>query len=444
MTGSFRPRVLGASELRLFISHFSAQVLIFVWLLSVPSCLSQSWRWMPKDSESLLQASQEQSQPKAQEESPTTAPDAVIHSVVDAIAKNYLRARANPLWNLTRDKLLAGKYKNSAEAFQAVQNQLPNMEDSELNLLTPREVEEVQSVALGQKVGLGLADFCIDMQIETGRARVVTPIAGSPAMKAGIQPGDVIVSINGKATSDLSHEQVIDTLNSATPGGFKLQIERGENMVTAVVQPSSEKLEPLQSMVKRVSGKSIGYIRPVLFTPDLPQRAREAVTKLEQEGVAGYILDLRNNPGGFLNSARDLAGMFITGKLGYALRSNGVKQPIEVGGEPLTKKPLAVLINGGTASASEFLAGALQGLHRGVLVGSITYGRGQAQIFVPLTEGYGIQIPSVQLLTPDDKAFKGKGISPDIEIEQAQLQESQVAAQKDQQFMRAVKELIAH
>lgn len=438
--------MIGSSELKLSLPHFCVQVLIFFCLLSGPPCRSQSLRWLPKDSESLLQASQEQAQPqpKAQEQSPATTPDAVIHSVVDAIAKNYLRARANPLWNLTRDKLLAGKYKNSTEAFQAVRDQLPNMEDSELNLLTPSEVEEVQSVALGQKVGLGLADFCIDMQIETGRARVVTPIAGSPAMKAGIQPGDVILSVNGKATSELSHEQFMDTLSSATPGGLKLQIERGENTVTAVVQPSSEKLEALQSMVKRVSGKSIGYIRPVLFTPDLPQKARAAVTKMEQEVVVGYILDLRNNPGGFLNSARDLAGVFVTGKLGYALRSNGVKQPIEVGGEPLTKKPLVVLINGGTASASELLAGALQGLHRGVLVGSITYGRGQAQIFVPLAEGYGIQIPSVQLLTPDEREFKGKGIAPDIEIEQPQLQESQVAGQKDQQFMRAVKELTTH
>lgn len=405
----------------LFLCDFCVPLLIFVLLFPVSLCVR---------GESLALAAQDQTR--------ATNPDSVIQSAIDAIQKHYLRARANPLWNIARDKLLAGKYKDSTEAFQALKNQLPYMEDPELNLLTPDEIAAVQAVALGQKVGLGLEDFCLDMQVETGRARVVTAIFGSPAMKAGIEPRDVIVSINGKPTSEMSHEQVMDMLRASGPEGVKLDLERGERTLNVVLRPSAEKVDVLESDVKHVSGKSVGYIRVALFTPDLAQQARDAVTKLEQSGVDGYVLDLRNDPGGFLNSAKGVAGLFATGTLGFEVRSNDQKEPVEVKSTPVTAKPLAVLINAGTASASEFLAGGLQGRHRAVLVGERSYGRGQAQIFTFIADGYGIQIPSVLFLTPDGEPFKGKGIEPDIEVKQPQLAENQLTGPKDLQFLRAV------
>jgi carboxyl-terminal processing protease len=371
------------------------------------------------------------------------SPDAIIKSVIDAIQKHYLRARANPLWNISRNTLLAGDYKDASEAFQAVQKQIPYMEDPELNLLTPEEVATLQAETLGQRVNLGLSDFCLDLQVETGRARVVTPIAGSPAMKAGIEPRDVILSINGKPTSDMSHEQVVDALHTPAPTGVKLEIERGERILKAELQPSSEKPEVFQSALKQVSGKNIGYIRISLFTLDLGQQATEAITRMEKAGVDGYILDLRNNPGGFLNSAIAFAGLFTSGTLGYELRSHDEKRTVEAKGTPLTKKPLAVLINGGTASAAEFLAAALQGTHRGMLVGERSYGRGQAQMFVFLADGYGLQIPSVTLLTPSGDKFKGKGISPDVEIQQPQLPDNKFTGPQDMQFLKAVSKGLA-
>lgn len=379
----------------------------------------------------------------AQETKPPDTPEGVVHAALKAIDANYLAAQKNPLWNISQDALLKGKYKDTSQAFQAIQKQLPYMQDSELNLLTPEEIKAVQAEALGQKVGIGLGDFCVDQQIETGRARVVTPLVGSPAMKAGLLPGDVIVSIDGKATSEMSHEQVMDALRSAGDGGIKLSIERGERTLTHVLQPSPEKIEVLRSSLKRVAGKNVGYIRIALFTPDAAQMAREAVSKLEQEGVDGYVLDLRNDPGGFLNSARDVAGLFATGTLGYKTPSNNQKEAMEAKGPPLTTKPLAVLINAGTASASEFLSAALQGLHRGTLVGEGSYGRGRAQIFVPLAEGYGLQIPAVQLLTPGEKEIAGKGILPDIPVKQMQLMDSQYAGPGDHQFLRAAQSLNA-
>ena len=381
---------------------------------------------------------QEAAKPKEQE-NPAAAK--IVSDAVKAIDEHYLRAQANPLWNIAKDALLTGKYHDVSDAVQAIQKQLPQMEDSELNLLTPDEIAAVQAEATGQNLGLGLCNFCIDLQVATGRARVVTPLAGSPAMIKGIESGDVILSINGKSTSEMSHEQVADALRASTPAGVQLQIQRVERILRFVLQPSSEKLQPLRSEVKKVNGKSIGYIRVALFTPDLVTLAHDAMAKLEQSGVDGYVLDLRNNPGGFLNAATALAGLFAKGTLGFKVNSSKKKDPIETTGTPLTQKPLAVLINQGTASASEFLSSGLKDLHRGQLVGTHTYGRGQAQIFFPLDEGYGIQIPSVQFLTVEGQNYKGKGIAPDVEVKEPQLQEHQLAGPADKQFLRAAQSL---
>lgn len=381
---------------------------------------------------------QEAAKPKEPDD-PTA--DKIVQDAVQAISDHYLHVQANPLWNIAEDALLKRQYHNSAEAFQAIQQQLPGLEDSELNLLTPAQITAIQAEATGQSMGLGLADFCIDLQVGTGRARVVTPLAGSPAMVKGIEPRDVIVTINDKQTSEMNHEQVADALRSAAPGGTRLEIERGDKTLHFTLEASGEKLQPLRSEVKRVGGKSIGYIRVTMFVPELGALARDAVSKLEQGGVDGYVLDLRNNPGGFLNSARALAGVFMTGSMGFRVDSKKKKEPIEATGTPLTKKLLAIIVNEGTASASEILSSGLQGSHRAQLVGTSTYGRGQAQIFFPVAEGYGIQIPSVLFLTLDGQSYKGKGISPDIEVKQPQLQENQLAGSLDKQFLRAVQSL---
>ena len=238
-----------------------------------------------------------------QEANKSANPADLVKSVVKAIDERYLRARANAKWNIAKDAIMAGKYRDSAQAFEAIQKQLPGLEDPELNVLSSAQIAAVQSEALGEKIGLGLHDFCIDMEIESGRARVVTPVVGSPAMKSGVQPGDVIVSINGKPTGDMNHEQVMDALRSQGAGGTHLEILRGEKTLKLTLQPSPEKLQPVYSARRQIKGKNIGYVRVAQFTPDVANAVREAVNKLEQSGVDGYVLDLRNNPGGFLDQA---------------------------------------------------------------------------------------------------------------------------------------------
>ena len=362
----------------------------------------------------------------------------MAQDVIKIIDEHYLRAQANPLWNLAKEKILAGNYHNPAEASQGIQTQLAILEDSELNLLNSAEMAATQSEALGEKIGIGLPDFAIDRNIDSGEARVVTPVVGSPAMQAGIEPRDVIASINGKGTNDMTHEQVMQALRA---GPAHLAIHRGDRRMQVTLQPSAEKLRAVEFFVKPTRKGKIGYIRIAQFTPDVAAAVKNAISNLEQSEVSAYILDLRNNPGGFLNAVREVAGFFATGTLGYKRSPDDKREPVDATGKPLTDKPLAILINGGTASAAEFLAGGLQGLQRAILVGTKTYGRGRAQIFFPLGDDYGLQVPSVELLTPAGKGFKDTGIAPGIEVRQGILQEKDLGGIRDRQFVRAEAEL---
>jgi len=374
----------------------------------------------------------------SQKDSTPSGPPPMAQDVIKIIDGHYLRAQANPLWNLAKEKILAGNYHNPAEAFQGIQTQLAILEDSELNLLDSAGMAATQSEALGEKIGIGLPDFAIDRKIDSGEARVVTPVVGSPAMQAGIEPRDVIASINGKGTNDMTHEQVMQALRA---GPAHLVIHRGERRMRITLQPSAEKLRAVEFFVRPARKGKIGYIRIAQFTPDVAAAVKNAIGNLEQSGVSAYVLDLRNDPGGFLNAVREVAGFLATGTLGYKRSSGDKREPVDVTGKPLTDKPLAILINGGTASAAEFLAAGLQGLHRAILVGAKTYGRGRAQIFFPVGDDYGLQVPSVELLTPAGKGFKDNGIAPGIEVAQGLLPEKDLGSLRDRQFVRAVAEL---
>jgi len=362
----------------------------------------------------------------------------MARDVIKIIDEHYLRAQANPLWNLAKDKILAGDYHNPVEAFQGIQTQLAILEDSELNLLNSAEMAATQSEALGEKIGIGLPDFAIDRNVDSGEARVVTPVVGSPAIQAGIEPRDVIASINGKGTNDMTHEQVMQALRA---GPVHLAIHRGDRRVEVTLQPSAEKLRPVEFSVSSARNEKIGYIRIAQFTPDAASAVKNAINNLEQSGVSAYVLDLRNNPGGYLNAVREVAGFFVTGTLGYKRSPGDKREPVDATGKPLTDKPLAILINGGTASAAEFLAGGLQGLQRAILVGTKTYGRSRAQIFFPVSDDYGLQVPSVELLTPAGKGFKDSGIAPGIEVERGLMQEKDRGGIRDRQLLRAEVEL---
>lgn len=367
-----------------------------------------------------------------------TNPSSTVRHAVSIIDRQYLHAASNRAWKQAKQALLTGEYQSAAEAYQALGEQLARVHDPELYLVNSREFRAREEELEAKRVGTGLASFAIDRDPSSGYARVVTAIAGSPAARAGIRPRDLIVSINGRPTREMSHEEILDALGVEAARKVRLNIRRGWRTRKVTLEPSGRSLDAVQFSRKKIDGKRVGYIRVLLFTPDAGQKVQRAVNELDHPGVDGYVLDLRNNPGGSLSSAERAATAFTAGVLGTEVRGSGQFKRLLTRGAPLTGKPLIVLINGGTASAAEVLAAALHDLHRAVLVGSSSFGRGRTQAYIPLSDGYGIFVPTGEILTPDGRALKPAGIRPDLKVAGDLLPAGRIATRHDKQFERAV------
>lgn len=359
--------------------------------------------------------------------------------VVSTIDDRYLFADSNPTWKVARGRILAAKDSTRDAMYAHIASELATLRDSELHLVSPEEAAAIDREGKGAALGIGLIDFGIDVVPETGEARVVTPLIGSPSSNAGVRSGDVIVSVNGRATSRLDHEQVCDAVRQKSAD---LVLRRGSQTLHLHLESSATPLSAVVAEAKPAGEPTLAYIRIAQFTPDSGELVRAQVQKFEAAHPRGYILDLRNNPGGFVSAAATVARTFASGPLGAKVRRNGAVEPITNNSAPLTSVPLVVLVNEGTASAAEFVAGALQDLHRATLIGAPTYGRGQAQIFLPLADGYGLIIPSALLATSSGRRFKGTGLQPDERIPSKPLLEADLATSRDAQFQRAVEILV--
>lgn len=370
---------------------------------------------------------------------PASSPREIARLVVSAIDEHYLYAESNPAWKNLRERILAAQSSDRNSAFAFINSELVKLRDSELHLVSPAEGAAIDREGKGASLGTGLIDFAIDLVPETGQARVVTPSVGSPAARAGIRPHDVIVSINGKTTSSLDHEQVADALRERSAD---LTLKRDARTLHVHLERSDAPLRAVVAHSESARGSQIAYIRIAQFTPDSGDAIREQVQKLEAGHLRGYVLDLRNNPGGFLTAAASAVRVFTPGALGAKVRRNGDVEPITNDAAPLTSKPVVLLVNAGTASAAEFFAGVLQDQKRAKLIGVTTYGRGQAQVYVPLLDGYGIVVPSALLRTPSGRLFKGKGLEPDLTVISPPVAEADLASARDTQFQRAVAVLL--
>jgi carboxyl-terminal processing protease len=311
--------------------------------------------------------------------------------------------------------LLRQRYPTATAAYNALTREFATLGDSELNVLSAQQFANLQKDAAGDWNGIGLIDFSIDVDSH-GTPRIVTPIAGTPLAEAGAKPGDLVESIDDRPTQGMAHEEFIDALRAdAIRGKTRLGLERGDKPLALVVPTMEVRFKAVATQEINIALGKYGYIRVAQFTPDSGQEVRKAVSAFESSGVTAYILDVRNNPGGLLDAAITAASAFTPGPLGFTQTVSGKTEPLEATEPVLTDKPVVILINRGTASAAEVMTAAIQGQHRGTVVGETSYGRGQAQTYHPLSDDYGIVIPVAILQSPTHKTFKGEGIKPDVE-----------------------------
>ena len=289
--------------------------------------------------------------------------------------------------------------------------------DPHSSFMTPDVYKEMQVDTQGSFGGLG-----IEITVRDRQLTVVAPIDETPADRAGIQAGDRIIRIDGKPTKDMTLMEAVRNLRG----------EKGSQVTVTIFREGEEAFDisitreiiQVHSIRAGELGEGIGYIRVVSFQERTARDLLRELKELKEKGMRALVLDLRNNPGGLLSQAVQVTDLFLEkGKLIVYTEGRAKNQNLRLVDENDNSQdfPMVVLVNGGSASASEIVAGALQDHKRAVLVGTRTFGKGTVQTVIPLNDGSGLRLTTAKYFTPRRREISGDGLAPDIEVEPEKL-----------------------
>jgi carboxyl-terminal processing protease len=288
--------------------------------------------------------------------------------------------------------------------------------DPHSTFLTPEELKELEIETTGKFSGIG-----IEITLKDGVLTVVSPIEGSPADRAGLAPGDKILQIDEKSTKNMTLNEAVRMIRG--PKGTKVQLlilhEGAKEPQKYVIVRD---VIPIRSVKSKMLEEGYGYIRISSFQEKTTEDFLAALTKLEsssKDGLKGLVLDLRNDPGGLLNEAVKIADVFLESGVIVSIQGRTKEQSQKFTAQPNKvprRYPLVVLVNEGSASASEIVAGALQDQKRAIILGMPTFGKGSVQTIIPLEDNSGIKLTTARYFTPSGRSIQAKGITPDIII----------------------------
>ena len=325
---------------------------------------------------------------------------------------------------------------NQSESMDSAINGLLQSLDPYSSYMSPEIFDEMQTETSGEFGGLG-----IEVSMESGVVKVISPIDDTPASKAGIKAGDFIVKINDNQVQGKTLSEAVDLMRGPVGSGIELTVRRrGEkkalifNIVREIIEIQSVKVDVLKD--------NIGYIRLTSFNENSSNQINKKINELENnKKVNAYILDLRNNPGGLLSQAIKISDFFLdNGEIvSTKSRKNSENRKWFAKKGDLTKgKTLIVLINYGSASASEIVAGALKDHKRAILLGENSYGKGSVQSIIPLKNRGAIRLTVAKYYLPSGKSISEVGVSPDIEIEE-ETDNFRIRTETDNQLNYAIK-----
>ncbi|MFI5000216.1 MAG: S41 family peptidase [Reyranellales bacterium] len=293
--------------------------------------------------------------------------------------------------------------------------------DPHSSYMNPKAYKDMQVQTKGEFGGLG-----IEVTMESGVIKVVTPIDDTPASKAGILTGDLIFALDGEPVQGLTLQEAVEKMRGKVGTPIKLSIRRASAKDPLDVTLTRETIK-VKSTRYHLEG-DVGYIRVTQFTEQSTSGVLDAVEKMKKEAgnkLKGYVLDLRNNPGGLLDQAISMCDAFMDkGEIVSvkARKAEDVQRWNAKPGDIANGLPIVVLVNGGSASASEIVAGALQDHHRAIILGTRTFGKGSVQTIMQVTGGGAIRLTTALYFTPSGRSIQKEGIKPDIEVEQAKVE----------------------
>ncbi|WP_204105691.1 MULTISPECIES: carboxyl-terminal processing protease CtpC [Spirulina sp. CCY15215] len=375
------------------------------------------------------------------------SPKELVDEVWQIIDGQYVDATFNQVdWRSARTEYLGRNYTNPEQAYEAIREMLGKLGDPYTRFMDPEEFQNMQIDTSGELTGVGIQ---IAKDEKSDRLIVVSPIEESPAFEAGILAKDIITKIDGRDTLGMEVNEAVQLIRGERGTSVTLTIQRGEKEIDYPITRDTIEIHPVRSRVENTNLGAVGYIRLNQFNANAARDMRDAIQELEREKVVGYVLDLRSNPGGLLNSSIDIARMWLKeGTIVSTVNRQGEQDRKEAQNRALTDKALVVLVDGGSASASEILSGALQDNHRAKLVGTQTFGKGLVQSVRPLSDGSGLAVTIAKYLTPSGRDINKEGIPPDVVQEMSEEERKQLQANitnlgtvKDPQFSKALEVL---
>jgi carboxyl-terminal processing protease len=302
----------------------------------------------------------------------------------------------------------------------AIQGMLSQL-DPHSSYMNADSYQDMRVQTRGEFGGLG-----IEVTMENGFVKVVSPIDDTPAHRAGIEAGDLITHLDGESVMGLTLNEAVDRMRGKINTDLILTIRRSNEEPFDVV--ITRDVIRIQSVRSRVEGR-VGYVRVTTFNQQTTTGLNDAVAKLKEEigeDIEGYVIDLRNNPGGLLDQAVSVSDAFLDQGEIVSTRgrdSDNAQRFNSDAGDITDGKPLIVLINGGSASASEIVAGALQDHRRAIIMGTRSFGKGSVQTIIPLGSHGAMRLTTARYYTPSGRSIQAKGIDPDIEVERVVIDE---------------------
>ena len=325
---------------------------------------------------------------------------------------------------------------NQADVMDSAINGVLQSLDPYSAYMNPKIFKESQIETSGEFGGLG-----IEVSMEAGVVKVIAPIDGTPASKAGIKAGDYIVRINGEQVQGKTLMEAVNLMRG--PEGTSIEITvRRKSLRKAKIFKITREIIEIESVISKIVDNKVGYLRLRAFNENSSNQLKKEISKIEKnKKLVGYILDLRNNPGGLLSQAITISDFFlddgeIVSTRGRKKREN--RKFFAKKGDKINGKPLIVLINGGSASASEIVAGALQDQKRAILLGETTFGKGSVQSIIPLKNKGAIRLTISKYYLPSGKSISEVGVVPDIRVEEED-EEFSINTTTDNQLNYAIK-----
>lgn len=375
-----------------------------------------------------------------------SGPKETIDEVWQIINYQYVDKTFNHTdWQKVRQEYVKNaSYEGTEDSYKAIREMLGKLEDPYTRFMNPEEFKNMQIDTSGELTGVGIQ---ISADEKTGRLVVISPIEDTPAAEAGILAQDLIIKIDGTDTKGMDVNDAVGLIRGERGTHVTLTISRNGKEQDYDIMRETIEIHPVRASIRDTKLGKVGYIRLTTFNEHAAKDMQQAIAEQEKVNVVAYVLDLRSNPGGLLYASIDIARMWIDqGTIVSTVDRQGISDRESATNKALTDKPLVVLVDGGSASASEILSGALKDNKRATLVGTKTFGKGLVQSVRPLGDGSGLAVTIAKYLTPNGTDINKAGIPPDVvvKLDESQLKKLyggdrlKLGTEEDPQFAKAL------